>query len=243
MKHAILFIAIFGLMWPVFSFAQSQMELNDMAWQRAKEKEALCEQLLQKEFINTEPTVIEALRRENSAWRRYHRQLNRTFRILVENPSGLEASSLEMCVGEILEDDAHIREISLRKTGETYSAISEERVVQEYNTFKATQQDNDYQYPVTVRQRALDSEMQLWQKWMRCRDEVSAMLQGFRKKAYDNATNTVRRMKLIMLMNCYESYGPISNDINELLLSYDAPDDSLALPSFNERWLERYGSL
>ena len=71
---------------------------------------------------------------------------------------------------------------------------------------------------------------------MKSRETVSSMLSGICKTAYDNATNNARRMKLIMLKNCYEGYGVTSQEVIDHLIPYDAIDDQLEGLNFNEKW-------
>ena len=64
----------------------------------------------------------------------------------------------------------------------------------------------------------------------------SSLLNGLKKDCYDNATNNVRRKKLIMLKNRYQGYGVTSEDIMSCLIPYTASDVELNGPSFDEKW-------
>ena len=79
---------------------------------------------------------------------------------------------------------------------------------------------------------------------MESRDKVSFLLSGNVKDVYDNATNNLRRHKLIMLNNQYEGYGMISDEIYDRLTKYDIDDDALgALVPFDVRWQAHLDSL
>jgi hypothetical protein len=93
-----------------------------------------------------------------------------------------------------------------------------------------------YSYPVPELRRVLDEERRAWQSWMRSRDGVSSLLDGLCRDCYDNATNNVRRLKLIMLKNRYQGYGMTSGDVMGCLVPRDVPDGDLSGPGFEEKW-------
>ena len=71
---------------------------------------------------------------------------------------------------------------------------------------------------------------------MAARRTVSSLLSGLCKETYDNATNNVRRYKLIMLKNRYQGYGLVSGDILDCILSYDCSDSEIGVFSFERNW-------
>ena len=118
---------------------------------------------------------------------------------------------------------------------EKHTEIQEEKVLREYRNFMNSLVEDEFSYPISQRKKVLAMEMNAWRKWMGCRKEVSSLLTGLVKDCYDNATNNVRRKKLIMLMNRYQGYGLTSGDVMRCLLPYDASDDELSGPSFDEK--------
>ena len=78
--------------------------------------------------------------------------------------------------------------------------------------------------------------MSFWRKWMNSRQTVSSLLSGDAKSYYDNATNNARRMKYIMLKNCYAGYGITSQQVIDLLVPFSASDEELQGLNFNEKW-------
>ena len=59
------------------------------------------------------------------------------------------------------------------------------------------------------------------------RDQISEMLCGKSKTVYDNATNEIRRRKLVMLKNHYLGYGVVSDELLESILSPSCTDEEL----------------
>jgi hypothetical protein len=242
---------------------QSQFDLNFHSGMLATFQE-LFDRLMYREAVRHSSTKLgKALERENQAWEEYHAQLDSTFRIIDGDCHGFNGSSWSMAISGILFDNAGIRAESL---GDFYyaltdsldyeirhkrsrigvyeitrhSAVSDEKILQEYKNFMASLTDDEDSYPVPMRIKELTAEMNAWKKWMQSRKSVSSLLTGFVKDAYDNSTNNVRRQKYIMLKNRYQGYGPTSNDVLECLIPYGASDEEINGPSFDVRWMEKY---
>lgn len=195
-------------------------------------------------------TIRKALLEEESTWKSYHAVMDSTYRIISDDPNGFNGSAWGQAIMQAKRDNAFIRECSLADycfygdelfNPEIHVPFLNGAVYGEYRRFINSLEENDYHNPVIVRKEALEREMMEWQKWMQSRETVSSLLTGREKFLYDNSTNNVRRMKYIMLKNCYEGYGVISNDVYELLIGYDIPDEELDCPSFNEKWKDLYG--
>lgn len=239
--------------------AQFQFELNFKAGMEEVLQELYSRTLLRESIRHSKPWVATSLRKENEAWEEYHSQLDSTFRIIDGEINGLVGSAWSMAISEILCDDARIRETSLadfyfaltdsldyevrhkKSMIDTYelekhTEIPEEKVLQEYRNFMNSLEEDEFSYPISQRRKVLAMEMNAWRKWMKCRQEVSSLLNGFVKDCYDNATNNVRRKKFIMLKNRYQGYGVTSGDVLSCLLPYDVSDDELNEPSFDEKW-------
>ena len=202
---------------------------------------------LTRETISHSPVRIsQALEKEDKAWHAYHKEFDEGFHIFHDDPSGLGGNTEPRAGLRIVSDDARIRAASLEdyyftlRDGtaqiQIYNRIPIERVVREYDIFIRSIEDDEFHSPLTERQQVLRDERTAWLKWMKSRETVSSMLSGICKTAYDNATNNARRMKLIMLKNCYEGYGVTSQEVIDHLIPYDAKDDLLEGPNFNEKW-------
>ena len=97
---------------------------------------------------------------------------------------------------------------------------------------------NDYQrYKGAEYRKALKEEYNLWNKWMSCRERLSAVLSGKTKETYDECTNRTMRLKLLQLKNQNQGLGVISNDIMNCLLPDNCTDeDLLSYPGFDKVW-------
>lgn len=231
---------------------QYQIDMNNQAVFETRLQEFYDRILLREAVCHSDTSVARALEKENEAWQRYHTEVNSSFRIIDGDP-GLERSSWTMAISGIALDDAQIREKSLSDFyfaladsldySERHSHIPEDFVIREYNRFIRSIKESEYNYSVQIRRKALSKEMEVWEKWMNSRSAVSSLLTGLCKKAYDNSTNNVRRMKLIMLKNRYSGYGIISGDVWRLQIPYSASDEELEGPSFDERWDSMLDSL
>lgn len=239
--------------------AYFQFEMNFQAGMGHHLQELYDRTMLREAIRHSQPQLSKALEKENLAWEGYHAQLDSTFRIIDGDIHGLDGSAWSMAISGILYDDAQTRETSLadfyfaltdsldyevrHKNSvigvyelEKHAVIPEQRVQREYRNFMNSLVEDEFSYPISQRKKALAMEMNAWRKWMGCRKEVSSLLTGLVKDCYDNATNNVRRKKFIMLKNRYQGYGVTSGDVMSCLLPYDASDDELNGPSFDEQW-------
>lgn len=240
-----------------------QYEYNLWAGLRADFQEIYAELMAREAIRHASPPVAKALAKEEQTYQNYHNEVIEAFKIIDGDKDGLSGSAWGMAISGISEDDAHMREISLddyyfaltdsldyevrhrRSVIGSYeikkqSNCPQEKVLKEYQRFMGSFEDDEYHYSIPERKKALFKEMDAWKKWMKSRDAVSSLLTGLCKEAYDNATNNVRRYKYIMLKNCYAGYGVTSNDVLELIIPYDASDEDLNGPNFNEKWNESY---
>lgn len=207
--------------------------------------------LLTKEAIRRSPrSIAEALEKEERAWRDYHAASDSAFIIQFEDPQGL-GLTVYRAGREYVKEEARIREESvwdyylLMTDGvaniEIRDIVPTERVRREYEHFVMTLEDEEGFYPLDKRRRMLKTEASAWLRWMKSRSEVSSRLSGMGKVVYDNATNNVKRKKLIALKNCYEDYGFTSQDVIDLLIPYSASEEELNGPNFKEKWKALYG--
>ena len=239
--------------------AQFQFELNFKAGMEAALEEFYCRMMHREAVRHSTARVAKALEKENQEWEAYHDQLDSTFKAL-DSENGT-ASAWSMAISGILYDDAGIRRISLddfyfaltdsldyenrHKRSrireyeiQRHTNLPETRVLHEYRNFINILKESDIEYACTLaeRKKALEKDMDAWEKWMKSRDMVSSLLTGLCKDVYDNSTNNVRRHKFIMLKNRYQGYGLTSNDVMECLIPYTASDEELNGPPFDERW-------
>lgn len=239
--------------------AQFQFELNLWAGLVADFQEFYDKVMVREAIRHSSPRVAKALEREDAAWQKYHAELDSTFRIIDGNPDGMVGSAWGMAISGIADDNARMREESLadfyfaltdgldyeinhkRSRISSYeifrnSTMPQSKVLQEYQHFMDSFEEDECFYPIPERRKALAREMAAWKRWMQSREAVSSLLTGICKDTYDNSTNNVRRWKYIMLKNRYAGYGIIGRETEECLMPYSTPDNELDGPSFDERW-------
>lgn len=234
---------------------ETQIELNDWSSLRRRLQEFYARILLKETIKRSDKVVASALKKEEAAWLKYHSALASAYRIIYKEMR----SSWDMSMAEIREDDALARAVSLEDyyfpvfdtpvqndvlngrhfSPEKHPVFDEKAVEKEYHQFMNSFKENEDSYPVSERKKALNKEMWSWRRWMKARGDVSALLNGAAKDFYDNATNNLRRRKLIMLKNRYEGYGVTSAFLKSCLLPYDCDDSEIAGFSF-ERNFESY---
>lgn len=106
-----------------------------------------------------------------------------------------------------------------------YATIA--RVLSEYDAFISSLEEGEYYLPIEQRRTALRKEKAAWKKWMEYRTGVSSQLPEPLRSAFDHATRSVCRRKLITLKNRYDCFGYMSADFEASLLSFDCTDEQL----------------
>ena len=243
---------------------QSQWELNVHASLEEDFQEFYDRLLVREAVRHADGRLAAALEREQETWLGYHAALDSAFRVIDGSPGGAVGSAWTMAICGILCDDARLRAVSLedfyfaladgldykvrhRRSVigeydiERHERVSDGEVLDEYRRFMEFFGDGSFfdqesGYPVSVLRGALAEEVKAWRAWMAARRTVSSLLSGLCKETYDNATNNVRRRKLIMLKNRYQGYGIISGDILDCILPYDCTDPEIGGFSFEEKW-------
>lgn len=224
-----------------------KFEYDDWFYLSCRLQEFYDRLLLREAISRSDEHIAEALQKEDASWLEYQAALDSTYRVISTERHGYNGSSWGQAICGAREDNAHIREVSLvdycfsideQYTSEKHTLVSEERVLNEYQHFINSIQEDEDLLPVIVRRKALKYEMSAWERWLAARNKVSSLLNGEDKASYDNSTNNIRRMKLIMLKNQYQGYGSIGNDVEKCLIPYSATDEDLDGPSFDEKWEE-----
>ena len=241
----------------------SQLEMNMKAGVDASFQEFYDRVLLREAVRHSPLHIAQTLKNEEKAWGEYSAAVYFGYRKIHGDPKGFNGSAWPMATCGIAEDDARMREESLTDFYfaltdsldyqirhplsvinsyelKKHTEVSQDRVLKEYQRFMDSFEDDEYNYPVSERKKALQKEMDEWKKWMKYRGVVSSQLKGLCKEAYDNSTNNIRRYKLVMLKNRYEGYGITSGEVMECLLPYTASDEELNGQSFDEKWRAQY---
>lgn len=243
---------------------QSQWELNCHSGLEDDFQEYYDRVLVREAVRHADDRLAAALEKEQETWLQYHAAVDSAFRVIDGDPHGLVGSAWPMAIGGILCDDARMRALSLEDFYfaltdsldyrvrhkrsvigeydiERHATVTEGAVLDEYRRFMAFLKDEAFfepghSYPQNDLRKALGDERAAWQAWMSSRRTVSSLLSELCKETYDNATNNVRRYKLIMLKNRYQGYGLVSGDILDCILSYDCSDSEIGVFSFERNW-------
>lgn len=243
---------------------QSQWELNFYAGLESDFQEYYDRVLVREAIRHSNERTADLLKEEENAWINYHEALNSAFQIIDGSPDGMVGSAWPMAIGGIAYDNAQMRALSMedfyfaltdsldyhiahRKSLigqyeiERHAQIDNSSVLKEYLRFMDFFKDEsffepEYSYSVSELRSVLEDEMKAWQGWMLSRDKVSSTLTGLCKDCYDNATNNIRRHKLIMLKNRYQGFGITSKTTLDCLLPYSCEDPDIDLFSFEEKW-------
>lgn len=107
-----------------------------------------------------------------------------------------------------------------------YATIN--RVLAEYDNFmNSLEEDDEYYLPVLQRRAALRKERAAWKKWMEYRTKISPQLPEPLRSAFDHATRSICRRKLITLKNRYACFGYMSASFKDSLLPFDCTDEQI----------------
>ena len=243
---------------------QSQWDMNFHSGLEADFQDYY-DRVLYREAVNhSDRDLADLLRKEQALWLDYHAALDSAFRVIDGDPHGMVGSAWPMAISGIAYDNALMRALSLEDFYfaltdsleyhyahkrsmigeyeiERHAQISDKSVLREYKRFMEYFEDKtffdpEYSYPIEELRNALECEMKAWQAWMESRKAVSSILTGLCKDCYDNATNNVRRHKLIMLKNRYQGFGLTSQFILDCLLPYHCQDSEIESFCFEERY-------
>ena len=110
--------------------------------------------------------------------------------------------------------------------GSRYATIP--LVLAEYDAFIKGLEEGELELPVAQRREALRKEKVAWKKWMDLRIEMAPKLPEPYRSAFDHATRSICRRKLITLKNRYDCFGYRSDDSFSALLPFDCTDQELA---------------
>lgn len=222
-----------------------QVSLNNQTYLQADLEEFRGRMLLRELMDRSGGRLRRALADEDATWRSYRDEAQAAYQVLQGDPTD-EASSWPMCPAGFREDGARLRQRSLEDLlyfmadGEpprdVQTRLWNSYVEKGYGEFMKSLAEDEYHFGVEERKRALQGERAAWLRWLGARYGVSSRLTGKARAAWDNSTRAACRMKYIMLKNRYEGYGITAHSVYDSLIPYDAPDEELDGPSFEERW-------
>ena len=101
---------------------------------------------------------------------------------------------------------------------------------------------DDCYVPLSERYIALDKDREAWEAFIKARYNFSRSLNRQQKRAYENATNNLKRNKLWLLKNEYRCYAIAESAFEKVLLPFDCSDSELVQYSFQRNYKEEYGN-
>lgn len=105
---------------------------------------------------------------------------------------------------------------------------------QEYESKEGFEDLDDCYVPLSERLIALDKDEEKWNAFIDARNAFSQTLSISQRKAYNNATNNLKRNKLWLLKNEYRCYS-ISPEYDDSLLAFDCSDEELMRFLFEDK--------
>ncbi len=112
--------------------------------------------------------------------------------------------------------------------------ISFERLAREYEAFASERENVKYRHyfdadaeVVEKEKKLLREDQQAFEQWILIREKISESLPENARDIFNNATNEIKRDKLILLKNRFSDFGITSNEVIEALLPYDCTDEQL----------------
>lgn len=213
----------------------------------------------QKRLCDSIPTSAEALNEEFSSWKEYISAADEAFDKVKMGPGfqgsgspmayfGFRQENMEMMSQALLPFYLTITDPKKSPKAESHSIIARSDIDVEYGRFLSsivktmTEEkdseffDPDSYYPLEEQIASLKKEQGAWQKWMDVREKVAESLDDTLRMEYENASNNIRRRKLIDLKNRYEGYGLTSEFILKILLKYNCTETELSEYNYEQAW-------
>lgn len=137
-----------------------------------------------------------------------------------------------------------------------HAAISDEAISAAYKSLKSHLKEhvskkgfedlNGCYVPLSERYAALDKDEEAWSAFISARNNLSCSLKGKKKKAFDIATNNLKRSKLWLLKNEYRCYSTSASigehdEFYNVLLPFDCSDEELKQYDFKTRYEAEFG--
>jgi hypothetical protein len=198
---------------------------------------------IEKEFqdlLSALPQYREIFDKEKKNWEKYQK--------VVREMANCEdhGSSTSMFIDDLLNQGISLREASFRNLqlhlrGKSVlfskTTFTPEMISNAYSAFIKAVGDDDYNRFRAKYQEKLRKEQQLWDEWMRYRNQVSQKLPKEIKSVYEKCTNQMMRTKLIHLKNQNQGLGMIGSEVVGCILPENCTDKALVeYPGFDVIW-------
>lgn len=198
---------------------------------------------IEKEFqdlLSALPQYREIFDKEKKNWEKYQK--------VVREMANCEdhGSSTSMFIDDMLNQGISLREASFRNLqlhlrGKSVlfskTTFTPEMISNAYSAFIKAVGDDDYNRFRAKYQEKLRKEQQLWDEWMKYRNQVSQKLPKEIKSVYEKCTNQMMRTKLIHLKNQNQGLGMIGSEVVGCILPENCTDKALVeYPGFDVIW-------
>ena len=193
----------------------------------------------------------------DSAWNTYCRAMYTVVdSVLLERPA---------CLGTIIymekygfidnhkeaQKNALLDELFDKERMEYHATISNEMIAKAFQDVRSHLREHDYKeyqedlwdyfVPLATRVSTIDEDVRTWNAFIEARNKKAETLRGKQRKAYNNATNNLKRNKLWLLKNEYHCYAICEASFNDMLLSQECSDEELQAYNFQKAYKAVYG--
>ena len=193
----------------------------------------------------------------DSAWNEYCRAMFTVVdSVVMDRPSCLGTISYMEKYGFIgnhkeAKKNALLDELFDKERDEHHATISDDMIAKAYKDLKSHLREPEYKeyqedlwecyVPLATRKAAVDEDERAWNKFIKARNEKAKTLGWRQRKAYNNATNNLKRNKLWLLKNEYHYYAMCEASFQTLLLEPNCTDEELQAYDFQKAYKAVYG--
>ena len=150
---------------------------------------------------------------------------------------------------KIANKNALLDELFDAERKEYYVTISDEMITEAYQEVRSHLREpnckdpeiNGCYAPLATRTNALNEDERTWNAFISARNQKAKSLPRKQRKAYNNATNNLKRNKLWLLKNEYHYYAFCEASFQDLLLDIDCSDEELLSYDFETAYKAVYG--
>lgn len=216
----------------------SQWDMTLWAWLSTDFRD-LYGRVLKKEILaHASSKSIDALKAEFKCEDSYNRATSNAFQMIEGSPewSGSSFPYRVGCygipnidMGNLAKEEVlHVLYDSSYVTENDHMLITKALIGNEYTLFADTLEEDEYTYTMNKQKEALNKDRSSFFAWMDARASVSAKLDGKIKIVYDNSTQSIMRIKLILLKNRYNlKDGYCLPSVEKYLLDNNCSDEEL----------------
>ena len=150
-----------------------------------------------------------------------------------------------------VQKNALLDELFDKEREEYHATISDEMITNAFQNLRSHLREHEYKeyqkdlwdcyVPLATRISTIDEDERMWNAFIEARNKKAKTLRGKQRKAYNNATNNLKRNKLWLLKNEYHYYAMCEASFQDLLLSQECTDEELQAYDFQKAYKAVYG--